>query len=398
MQLVSRPDLDFRGFAGTVEAGVVRPGDTVRVMPSGISTVVDRLVTFDGDLDAAVPGQAVTITTADEVDISRGDVLVDPEHPLQRSHDVDAMVVWMAEAPMTVGRELLVQQGYRRLNARVTAVHERVDVNTLERHPADGLELNDIARVTLSADAELLFDPYEVNRVTGSFVLVDRLTNATVAAGMIRGAAGLWDRPADARVSRQASEVSPQERAVRYGQHPVTVFLTGLTGAGKSTIGKALERALFDRGRATVRLDGENMRLGISRDLGFSAAERSENVRRTAEVAGVVNNQGIIAVAALVAPDAEVRQRARELIGSERFVEVFLDPPVEVCRARDTSGLYAAADRDEISQFPGVSAPYEKPADADLVLDTSIDDVDTCVRRILALLDGRGYLSAAPRS
>jgi bifunctional enzyme CysN/CysC len=396
IQLVSRPDSDFRGYEGTVESGVVRPGDMVRVQPSGMPAQIERIVTFDGDLDLAGPGKAVTITTTEEVDISRGDVLIDMDHPLQRSHDVDTMLVWMAEKPLVSGRDYVLQQGNRRLNAQVSAIRERVDINTLHGAPAEALDLNDIARVTLSADAELLFDPYSVNRATGSFILIDRLTNATVGAGMIRGSAGMWDRPTDDRVHRQVSEVAPAERSIRYGQRPATVFLTGLTGAGKSTIGKALERAMFDRGRATVRLDGENMRLGVSRDLGFSAAERSENVRRTAEIAHLVNNQGIIAVAALVAPNSDVRQRARDLIGHERFVEVFLDPPLEVCRERDTAGLYEAADRGDIEQFPGVSAAYEVPVDADLVLDTSVDDVPTCVDRIIELLEQRGFLTSGP--
>ncbi|MEZ5279742.1 MAG: sulfate adenylyltransferase subunit CysN [Acidimicrobiales bacterium] len=398
VQMVSRPNLDFRGYAGTIASGLVRPGDEIRVQPSGIKTTVDRIVTFDGDLDVAGPGQAVTITTTEEVDISRGDVLVDQAHPLQRSNNVDTMLVWMSEVPLESAKEYIVQQGNRRVNARVTSIHERVDINTLEKNPADSLELNDIARVTLSADTELLFDPYHVNRQTGSFIVIDRLTNATVGAGMIRAAAGAWDRQADARLTREVSEVSGMERSIRYGQRPCTIFITGLTGAGKSTLGKALERTMFDRGRAIVRLSGSNMRLGISRDLGFSAQERSENVRRTAEVARLVNNQGLIAIASLVAPKADVRARAKELIGDDRFVEVFLDTPLEVCRERDDSGLYEAADRGEIPQFPGVSATYDRPADADLVLDTSVDDIDTCVRRVFALLDERGLLSAAPLS
>jgi bifunctional enzyme CysN/CysC len=393
VQLVLRPDLQFRGFAGTIESGVVRPGETVRVQPSGTPATIERIVTFGGDLDRAGPGRAVTLTTTEEVDISRGDVLIGPDHPLLRSHDVDTMLVWMAEAPMEVGREYLVQQGNRRLNARVTKVLERVDINTLESRPSNVLELNDIARVTLVADAELLFDPYTDNRATGSFILIDRLTNATVGAGMIRGEAGSWDKQTDARVSPQVSEVTAYERSIRYGQEPVTVFLTGLTGAGKSTIAKALERAMFNRGRASIRLDGENIRLGISRDLGFSPQERSENLRRVAETANLVNNQGIIVVVAHLAPKADVRARARELIGPERFVEVFLDPPIEVCRERDTSGLYEAADRGDLEDFPGVSAAYDRPTDADVVLDTSRLGVDECVARIIQLLDGRGFLA-----
>ena len=394
VQLVTRPDLDFRGYAGTVESGVIRPGDAVKVQPSGIASTVERIVTFDGDVEEAGPGRAVTLTLSDEVDVSRGDVLVDPSHSLQRSHDVDLMMVWMDEEPLAVGREYIVQQGNRRLNAHVSAVHELIDVNTLESGTAATLELNDIARVGLTADAEMLFDPYGSNRATGSLIVIDRLTNATVAAGMIIGASGAWDAAPDENLEMQVSEVDLVERMNRFGQKPVTVFLTGLTGAGKSTIGKALERSLFDRGRATVRLDGENMRLGISRDLGFSAQERSENLRRTAEVAALVNRQGLIAIAALVAPKQSVRERARELISDDRFIEVFLDPPVDVCRARDTAGLYEAADRGEIPQFPGVSASYDKPTDADLVLDTSVLDVEECVRAIIGVLDSRGFLTA----
>ena len=394
VQLVTRPNLDFRGYAGTIESGIIRPGDQVRVQPSGVASTIERIVTFDGDLASAGPGRAVTLTLADEVDVSRGDVLVDPGHLLARSHDIDLMLVWLAEEPLAVGREYIVQQGNRRINARVTAVHELIDVNTLESGPAATLGLNDIARVQLSADAELLFDPYPVNRATGSLIVIDRLSNATVGAGMITGSAGAWDTAPDSNLEMQLSEVDLGERMSRFGQKPVTVFLTGLTGAGKSTIGKALERSLFDRGRATVRLDGENMRLGISRDLGFSTQERSENLRRTAEIAALVNRQGLIAIAALIAPKAAVRDRARELIGNDRFVEVFLDPPIEVCRARDDAGLYAAADRGEIPQFPGVSASYDKPTDADLVLDTSVLDVAECVRAIVGILDSRGFLTS----
>ncbi len=393
VQLVSRPDLDFRGYAGTVVSGVVRPGDEVAVMPSGITSRVERIVTFDGDLDQAGPGRAVTLTLEDEVDVSRGDVIVHVGQPLRRAHDVEAMVVWMSEGELVQGHQYLIQQGNRMVNASVSSLVHHIDVNTLNTEPAVTLGLNDIARCVISADAELLFDPYTGNRATGSFILIDRLSNATVAAGMIIDADTAWDASPDRHLERQVSEVAPEERAARYGQAPATVFLTGLTGAGKSTIGKALERRLFDRGRATVRLDGENMRLGISRDLGFSSQERSENVRRTAEVAALVNNQGLLAIAALVAPKASVRDRARELIGRDRFVEVFIDTPISVCRERDHSGLYEAADRGEIPQFPGVSATYDKPTDADLVLDASTLTVAECVDAIIALLLERGILS-----
>jgi bifunctional enzyme CysN/CysC len=286
-----------------------------------------------------------------------------------------------------------VRQSNRTSNGVISSIQHRVDVNSLETTAAPTLELNEIGRCTVSLDQEILFDPYTKNRQTGSFVVVDRLTNATVGAGMIVDDEQGWSAQPDEHLTRQLGEISAAEREARYGQRGATVFITGLTGAGKSTIAAALERRLFDAGRATVRLDGSNVRLGISRDLGFSSEERSENLRRTAEVARLVNDQGLICIAALLAPKESVRERARELIGGERFAEIFLDAPIEVCRARDERGLYEAADRGEIAMFPGVSATYDVPHDADLVLDTSENDVATCVARIIDLLVERGFLS-----
>ena len=336
----------------------------------------------------------MVVTTAEEVDIGRGDVIVDLAQVPQRGRQLTATIVWMSQADLVVGREYLLQQGGQAMSCRVSEVMGRLDVDTLESVPAAAVRLNDIATVAVRTDTELIFDPYAQNRTTGSFILIDRADNATVAAGMIAAAApgAAWETVPGPTLERQRSSVSSSERAERLGQRPVTVLLTGLTGAGKSTIASALERELFDRGRTTVRLDGENMRLGVSKDLGFSNRDRSENVRRTAELARLVNDQGLIAIAALVAPSALVRERARKLIGADRFVEVFLDPPLEVCRARDSAGLYEAADRGEIRQFPGVSTPYDKPADADLVLDTSRLDVDACVRAVTAWLEARQFI------
>ncbi|MEO2155180.1 MAG: adenylyl-sulfate kinase, partial [Acidimicrobiales bacterium] len=394
VQMVVRPDLDFRGFAGTVASGVLRPGDEVVAMPSGLGSTVERIVTFDGDLEVAGPGMAVTVTLTDEIDISRGDLLVDVDHAPTRAHEVDAMLVWMSTEELEPGRRYLLQSANGTSSASVSSIRHRVDVDTLNEQQAVSLGLNDIARCAISSDRELLFDPYASNRQTGSFVLVDRLSNATVAAGMIIGASSAWDRQPDASLHRQASSISGAERSARFGQQPCTVLLTGLTAAGKSTIATALERRLFDRGRTTIRLDGENVRMGISRDLGFSSQERSENLRRVAEVARLVNNQGLIAIAALVAPKQEVRARARELVGGDRFVEVFVDTPLEVCRERDENGMYEAADRGEIPRFPGVSATYERPTDMDLRVDTLVQDVDECVDAIMGMLAERGYLNA----
>ncbi len=392
VQTVVRPNLDFRGFAGTIASGVIRPGDEVVSLPSGVGSTVARIVAFDGDLEVAGPGRAVTITLDDEIDVSRGDLLVKTDSPPLRAHEIDAMVVWMAEEELEPGRQYLLQSANGISNAVVTAIHHRVDVNTLDEESAGALALNDIALCTISSDRELLFDPYPVNRDTGSFILVDRLTNATAGAGMIEGEASSWDRSPDAGLVRQVSGISSKERAIRFGQQPCTVLLTGLTAAGKSTLATELERQLFDRGKVAVRLDGENIRLGISRDLGFSAQERSENLRRVSEVARLLNNQGIMAIAALVAPNHDVRGRARDLLSPERYVEVFVDTPIEVCRERDAHGMYEAADRGDIPMFPGVSATYDRPTDADLRVDTSAQSVEECVEEIITLLSARGFL------
>ena len=396
VQLVSRPDLTFRGFQGTIASGVVRTGDEVMVMPSGTRSTVERIVTFDGDLDEAFVGQAVTLTLADEIDVSRGDMIVHPGNRPHRSHDVDAHLVWMSADPMVPGKSYLLRQATRTTSAAVTDLHHKVDVNTLASEPTSTLELNEIGRVTISAEELLLFDPYERNRTTGGFILIDRMTNATVAAGMIveRSAQGIWDEPAADTLVRTRSAVEFDERQRRYGQHAVTLLLTGLPAAGKSTIAKALERRLFDRGRTTLRLDGQNMRLGLSRDLGFSAHDRSENLRRTAEVARLANNQGLIVLAAFVAPAAEVRDRMRELILPERWIEVLLEAPEEVRRERDEAGMYAKADSGEIASFPGVTAPYDRPVDPALTLDTSQLSVDEAVDAIMELLEDRGLLRA----
>jgi len=393
VQLVVRPDLDFRGFAGTIASGVLKPGDPVISMPSGVGSNVERIVTFDGDLDVAGPGRAVTVTLTDEIDVSRGDLLVKAGEQPFRAHDIDAMIVWMDDTELEPGRQYLLQSSDGLSNASVTLIRHRIDINTLEQEQATSLALNDIALCAITSDRELLFDAYSTNRQTGSFILVDRLSNATVAAGMITGVSSSWDQAPEASLTRQMSDITPSERAARLGQQPCTVLLTGLSAAGKSTIATALSRRLFDLGKTAIRLDGENIRLGISRDLGFSAQERSENLRRVAELALLVNKQGIMAIAALAAPKASVRDQARELVGTEHYLEIFVDTPIEVCRERDPNGLYEAADRGDIPQFPGVSATYDRPTNMDLRVDTSTQSIGECVEQIMALLTDRGFLN-----
>jgi bifunctional enzyme CysN/CysC len=394
VQLVVRPDLDFRGFAGTVAAGVLRVGDEVVAQPSGVTSTVERIVTFDGDLELAGPGQAVTVTLADEIDVSRGDLLVSPGQRPQRAHDLDVMLVWMAAEEAQPGQQLLLQSVNGLSNTSLRAIRHRVDVNTLGELPGERLGLNDVARCALSVDRELLFDPYEVNPTTGSFILLDRLTNATVGAGMIIQASSGWDREPIAGLTREPSGIAASERTARYGQEPCTVVLTGMTGSGKTTVAAAVERRLFDRGCTVLRLDGAGLRLGISRDLGFSNADRSENLRRAAEIARLVNEQGLIVLVAVQAPEAEVRSRVRELIGEQRYVEIFCDAEEAIRRARDPSGLYRAADRGEVDHLPGVTAVYEAPTHPDLHLDTGTMTVPECVDAVLGLLADRGFLGA----
>jgi bifunctional enzyme CysN/CysC len=392
VQLVRRPDLEFRGFAGTVASGVMQPGDEVVVLPSGVVATVERLVTFDADLEQAGPGTAVTVTLTDEVDVSRGDVLVHPDRLPKRSHEVEAMVCWMSETPMELGKQYLVQQANRVVPGRIAEIAHRVDINTLDPEDADSLDLNEIGRCSLSCEQQLLFDAYDRNRTTGAFILVDRLTNATVAAGMILPQESAWDVQPDEHLHRHLSQITVDERVERYGQRAATVLLTGLTGAGKSTTATALERRLFEAGRTVLRLDGEDLRLGMSRDLGFSAQERSENLRRMAEVARLANEAGFIVVAAFTSPKSDVRDRARELVGTDRFLEIHLDVPVEVARERDPDGLYAAAERGDIPQFPGVSATYDVPVNPDLTLDTATTPLADNVERIIDLMTERGFL------
>jgi len=392
VQYVIRPNLDFRGFAGTVASGIVRKGDEVMVLPSGKRSRVKSIVTYDGELDEAFAPQAVTLTLADEVDVSRGDMLVLPDNVPHVSSQIEAMVVWMAEQPLVPGKMYTLKHATRQVSAEVAGFRYGVDVNTLEHRAATRLGLNEVGLVQLSLTQPLACDPYRTNAATGAFILIDRLTNTTVGAGMIQEA-GI-PRQAEAVVTAKAREslVAPAEREQRYGQKPVTVLLVGLTGSGKSRIAYALERRLWDEGRAVTVLYGQNMRHGLNRDLGFTADDRSENLRRSAEVAKLMNDAGVITIAAFVAPHAAVREKAKQVIGPDRVLEVYCTAPMEVMRSRDQSGAYKLADEGKIAQMPGVTAAFEEPTAPDLVLQTDQLDVDASVARIIDLLKARGYL------
>jgi bifunctional enzyme CysN/CysC len=399
VQFVNRPNLDFRGFCGTVASGRIRKGETVMSLPSRKTSRVKSIVTFDREIDEAFAPQSVTLTLTDEIDVSRGDMLVRPDNVPQMAEAFDATIVWMTEEPLQPGKQYWFKQTSKMAAGSVSNLRYRIDVNTLHRQEAENLGLNEIGRCHVRLNQPLAFDGYRQNRGTGAFIVIDRMTNVTVGAGMILDRAAAedvdhWDDAARVGSSSEQSTVTSAERAGRFGQKPATVLITGLAGAGKTTTAYALERKLFDMGRAVCVLDGRNMRQGISRDLGFSVSDRSENLRRSAEAAKLLNDAGLICVAAFLAPEESVRRKAAEVVGRERFLVVHLDAPLEVCRQRDTSGMYAKADEGEIANVPGVSVTYEPPTKPDLVLNTAETPVDECVAQIVKLLASRGIATA----
>ena len=396
VNLVIRPDLDYRGFGGRIESGVVRPGDRVKVMPAGTESTVARISTFDGDLDIAGAPRSVAIVLEDEIDASRGDVIVAADHPCTVAERITADLVWMHEDRLTPGREFILRQGTRVTPCRVRRIVERLDIETLDRRPADALELNEIGSVELETDFPLAFDPYESVRGTGSLILVDRIGNWTMAAGMIRGRTqdSRWTAAPVSGDGRdgEPDPVSPEEREARYGQRPATILLTGLAGSGKTHLAALLERALFDLGRVAIRLDGSTMRRGLNRDLGFSAADRSENLRRSMETAKLVNDEGLLCIAAFVAPREATREKAAELVGQDRFLVVHCAAPLEHSRSLDRTGLYAEAESKSLTGIPGLDFEYEAPDSPDLVLPTHEIEAEESVDRILDLLRTRGLL------
>ena len=400
VQYVLRPDRDFRGYAGNLLSGVIRPGDEVVALPSGQRSRVRSVQTFDGERTEAFAPEAVTLTLADEIDLSRGDMLVHPNNAPLLTSRIEAMLVWLDSAPLNPGRSYLLKHTSRQTGATLESVRYRMNVNTLHREPADGLTLNEVGRVLLETDRPLACDPYHKNRYGGAFILIDRLSNATVAAGMIldRGSAehALARRHAAAdagsHVRRQKGLVGPEDRAAHLDQTPFTLWLTGLPRSGKSSLAFALEAELFGQGRLVQVLDGENLRLGLNADLGFSAQDRWENQRRTAELARLGNDMGLIVIVALASPLAADRAQARRIIGGERFVEVYCNAPLEHCEQRDEDRLYARARAGELTQVTGIDAPYEPPPNPALELDTATTGIEDNLQRLLRHLEGNDLI------
>ncbi|QNP45432.1 sulfate adenylyltransferase subunit CysN [Sphingomonas sediminicola] len=392
VQWVNRPDQSFRGFAGQIAAGSVKPGDEVRVLPSGRQTRVARIVTRDGDLHEAIAGQSITLTLNEEVDCSRGDVIAAATQAPEAADQFEATIVWMDEHEMLPGRGYWLKLGTQLVTATVQHPKYEINVNTLERLAAKTLELNSIGIAEVATDREIVFEPYVVdggspNRALGGFILIDKLTNATVAAGMLHFALRR-----SLNIHRQHLDVSRETHATLKGQKPAVLWFTGLSGSGKSTIANLVEKKLVARGRHTFLLDGDNIRHGLNRDLGFTEADRIENMRRVGEVARLMADAGLIVLTAFISPFRAEREMVRKMLPEGEFIEVFVDTPLADAEKRDPKGLYAKARAGEIKNFTGIDSPYEPPENAEIVIDTMTLTAEAAADRIVEELSKRGRL------
>ena len=381
VQWVNRPNADFRGFSGTVVAGSIRPGDGIRALPSGQLATVERVVLFDQDLDQALTDQAVTLTLDTEIDLSRGDLIVSADSPCEVSDQFEAELVWMDQDPGYIGRSYRLQLGTSQVNASLSSIKFKYDVNTFEHLTGRSLALNEIANVQITLDTAIPFEAYADCPALGAFVLIDRYSNATVAAGMIRFAL----RRAS-NVHRQALSIDRPAREKLAGHRGRVVWLTGLSGAGKSTIASAAEQLLHEQGLRTYILDGDNVRHGLSKDLGFTVADRVENIRRIAEVAKLMVDAGIIVLTAFISPFRAERDMAKSLFTPEDFLEIFVNTPLAVAEARDPKGLYKKARRGELPNFTGIDSDYEPPMQPDLRLNTDDRSVDDCAKALAEMI------------
>ena len=387
VQWVNRPNLDFRGYAGIVVGGSVKRGNRLRVLPSGRESQVARIVTREGDLEEAVSGQSITITLEDEIDISRGDILTTIDAPAKVADQFEATIVWMSDEPMLPGRPYLLKIGTKTVTATSATPKYKVNVNTLEHLAAKTLELNEIGVCNLSFDQPIAFDPYKENRDTGGFILIDRLTNNTVGAGLLHFALRRSQN-----IHWQAIDVNKQAHATLKGQKPCVLWFTGLSGAGKSTIANLVEKKLHASGKHTYLLDGDNVRHGLNKDLGFSEADRVENIRRVGEVAKLMVDAGQIVLVSFISPFRSERRMSRELVEQGEFFEVFVDTPISVAEQRDPKGLYKKARRGELTNFTGIDSPYEPPENPEIRIDTTACSPEEAAELIVSHLVAREAL------
>ncbi len=388
VQWVSRPDLDFRGYAGTISSGTIRPGDPVVVSPSGRQTHVEQIITYDGDLEAAVAGQSVTLTLADAVDVTRGDVIAHSAEPPGVADQFEATVVWMGDKPMLRGRSYVMQIGGRSVTTTIAPLKYKLRIESLEHVAATKLELNEIGVCDIECSQPIAFDPYRENRDTGGFILIDRITNNTVGAGLIHFALRRSQN-----VRWQAVDVDKRERAAALHQQPTALWFTGLSGAGKSTIANLVESELHRRGHHTYMLDGDNVRHGLNADLGFTEADRVENIRRVSEVAKLMVDAGLIVIVSFISPFRAERRMARSLFEEREFIEVFVDTPLAVAEERDPKGLYKKARRGDLVNFTGIDSPYEPPERPEMRLPTTELSARDAARTVIELLEEWGRLT-----
>ena len=387
IQWVNRPNHDFRGFAGTIVGGRIRKGEAIRVQPSGRTSQVSRIITFDGDLDEAVAGQSITITLADEIDVSRGDLIVAADQPAEVADQFEATIVWMNESPLLPGRSYFMKIGTKLATATISPLKYKINMNTMQHLAAATLELNEIGVCNLELDRSLPFDPYAVNRDTGGFILIDRITNDTVGAGMLHFAL----RRAS-NVQWQAIDVNKAGRSTLKGQKPCVLWFTGLSGAGKSTIANLVDKKLHSLNRHTYLLDGDNVRHGLNKNLGFTEADRVENIRRVAEVAKLLVDAGLIVSTAFISPFRSERQMARALLEKGEFVEIFVDTPMAVAEQRDPKGLYKKARGGDLKNFTGIDSPYEMPENPELRIDTTTTTPEAAADTIVKYLADKDFI------
>lgn len=389
VQWVNRPDLDFRGYAGRIAGGIVRPGDDVRVLPSGKQSKIARIVTMDSDLDEGVSGQSVTLTLTDEIDISRGDVIATSETPPEISDQFDTTIIWLSEEPMLPGRSYRMKTSSRLVSATVNAPKHKTDVNTLQKLPAKTLQLNEIGNCTLAVDRPIAFDSYNENRQTGSFILIDRMTNNTVGMGMIN-----FPLRRAANIHWQNLDINKAANAEQKGQSPAVLWFTGLSGSGKSTIANEVQRRLFASGRHSFILDGDNVRHGLNRDLGFTDADRVENIRRVAEVSKLMVDAGLITLVSFISPFRAERDLARNLMEEGEFIEIFVNTPLSVAESRDPKGLYKKARAGNLRNFTGIDSPYEAPENPEIEINTDDMSLEDAAERVINGLIERGIIEA----